>query len=73
MPFIFNLNKKSPLHICNETQDSKTAEIFVKNLAKAPLDHHSRVVVDVLPLLFQYTIPSLPEYFDSRLKQTIQI
>ena len=67
MPFIKDLNGLTPLHYCIETSDLKTADIIIKYLANAPLDHHSREIVDILPVLVTKNLPSLHQYFDKRM------
>jgi hypothetical protein len=46
MPFIADLEGKTLLHFCIEKQDVKTAGLLMNYLADAPLDHHSREIVN---------------------------
>jgi len=73
MPFIEDLHNKTPLHICYENLDFKTADILLNYLANAPLDHHGKSIVDLLPKLIEKELPSLMLYFDKRMLQTPQI
>lgn len=73
MPFIHDMRNNTPLHICYESMDYKTADILIKYLANAPLDHHGRSIMDLLPKLIQKDLPSLMFYFDKRMLQTPQI
>lgn len=67
MPFIKNFDLKTRLHLCEEEQDFKTADILLNYLSGAPLDHHSREIVDLLPKLINIDIPSLNTYFEKRI------
>jgi hypothetical protein len=70
MPFVKDFYGKTPLHYC--MHNNKIADIFISFLAGAPLDHHSRQIVDVLPSLIKNNLPSLLSYFDKRMIQTEQ-
>ena len=73
MPFIKDIKGMTPLHYCINNSDYKTADLFIKYLANAPLDHHSRDIKDILPKLVLKGLPSLLVYFDKRMIQTDQI
>lgn len=67
MPFIQDLKGKTALHYCVENSDFKTADMMIQYLADAPLDHHSRQIIDIIPILIEQDIPSLSSYFDKRM------
>lgn len=67
IPFIQNFKGKSPLHLCVEDLNYKSAEIFLQKLAETPLDSHARAIVDVLPKLVEAGIPSFGTYMDNRI------
>jgi hypothetical protein len=67
MPFIRDLRRMTPLHHCVEDSDYRTAELFLLYLSKAPLDHHSRDIMEIMPSFIENKLPSLIEYFDSRI------
>ncbi|TNV87078.1 hypothetical protein FGO68_gene14100 [Halteria grandinella] len=73
MPFIKDLEGKTPLHYCVENKISTTAELLVEYLSQAPLDHHSRDIIDIIPNLISMQIPSIVKYFDARILQTEQM
>jgi len=49
IPFIRNLQGKTPIHFCLDEEDQKTVNIFLKELCYAHLQHHSFEIVDVMP------------------------
>lgn len=61
------------MHYCVDDKDYRTAELFISYLSKAPLDHHSRDIIEIMPSLISNKIPSLLEYFDARIIQTEQL
>ena len=67
MPFIADLKGKTRLHYCLENQDVKTAGILINYLADAPLDHHSREIVNLIPDLVRLKVPYLTNYLDKRI------
>lgn len=67
MPFIKDLKGMTPLHYCLNKGDFKTADLFINYLSNAPLDHHSRQIIDILPELVNKDLPSLLTYFDRRM------
>lgn len=73
MPFIRDLEGNTPLHYCVLDKDYRTAELFLQYLSKAPLDHHSRDIMEIMPALISNKIPSLLGYFDARIIQTEQL
>lgn len=70
MPFIRDIKGKTPLHLCTEAKDFKTADLILQYLADAPLDHHSRDIKDLLPIMIKEQVPSLPTYLESRMIST---
>lgn len=67
IPFIQNLEGKSPMHICKEHQDVRAMDTMVSYLTAYGLDHHSRAISDIIPFLVEKQIPALLSYLDSRL------
>jgi hypothetical protein len=49
MPFIKDIEENTPLHYCLKDGDDRTAELFISYLRHAPLDHHSRDIIELLP------------------------
>jgi len=50
VPFLNNLDTISPMHLCMTNKEFKTADLLFEKLANAPLDHHSRAVVNTLSI-----------------------
>jgi len=46
IPFFRNINGKSPIHLCFESQNIKAAEVLISNLANEGIDNHGRAIVD---------------------------
>ena len=67
IPFIQNLDHKSPMHICREQQDIRTMDTMLTYLAGYPIDHHSRAIVDLIPFIIDKQLPSFLSYLDSRM------
>lgn len=67
IPFIQNLEHKSPMHICKEEQDIKTMDTMLRYLSGYGLDHHSRAIIDIIPSAIEKQLPALLPYLDSRL------
>jgi hypothetical protein len=59
MPFIKDLNNITPLHECIHSKDYQTADMLVNYLANAPLDHHSREIIEIIPDLIASNLPSM--------------
>jgi hypothetical protein len=66
IPFIKNFSDQTPLHLCLENKNFRSADIILSKLKKDPIDSHSRSIKDILPKLVQAELPILGEYFDSR-------
>jgi ankyrin repeat protein len=50
LPFIQNLDGKSPLHICIDNGEDKTADYMLRQLFNTPIDHHGRALIDYIPV-----------------------
>jgi hypothetical protein len=70
VPFLPNLDGKSPLHICKEKEDYKSLGAILKYLQHYPIDHHSRAIKDLMPLFIEKQLPELLDYLDTRMLQT---
>ncbi|CDW71887.1 wd-40 repeat protein [Stylonychia lemnae] len=70
VPFLQNLNGESPLHICKKQQDIRTMDTMLTYLAGYGIDHHSRALIELMPIIIEKQLPSLLPYLDSRLVQT---
>lgn len=70
MPFIPNMKNKTPLHLCYDRLDFKTAELFLTYLADAPIDHHGRDIENLIPKLLENDCPSLLTYLEKRMITT---
>ena len=76
LPFIEDMEGETALHMClhGSTENTRVAEYFLKDLLpNMPLDHHGRVIADVLPDCVRRNIKYLGEYFDSRFITTKQL
>lgn len=54
-------------------KDFKSINTVLSSLQLYDIDHHSRAIKNVYPLLVQQQLPALLDYLDSRLKQTDQL
>jgi hypothetical protein len=53
VPFLPNLKEQTPLHIANDKEDYKTIDTCLFYLKGYGLDHHSRGIVDLIPLFIE--------------------
>jgi len=60
----------TPLHLCINSGNFKSADIILQKLCNDPIDSHSRAINDLIPQLVEAELPSLGKYFDSRFGQT---
>lgn len=70
IPFLKDFNGNTPLHLCIQGKNLKSADIMIDKLCNDPLDSHARAINDLLPQLVEAELPSLGSYFDSRFLQT---
>ncbi len=70
IPFLKNLDGKTPLHYCIEKGDQKSVNIILKELGLAHFNHHSQEIIEVLPALIKNPTPALLEYLDQRFVST---
>ena len=67
VPIIKNINHETPLHICKRKEDFKSIDTILKYLKGYQIDHHSRVIKDLLPDLISKGIPEIMPYLASRM------
>lgn len=53
--------------MCLEDKNLQIVDLFLSQLKFDGIDNHSRAIMDILPELFEHELPSLKEYFNSRL------
>lgn len=70
MPFLRNLEGKSPFNLLEERQDFRSMNMILEYLAYYGVDHHSRAMIDSLPVCVEHSLPNLNDYLDSRILQT---
>ena len=73
IPFILNLDKKSPISVCFDIKQYKNVEFFLKTLKNCSLDHHTRVMLDCIPEAIKLGFQEIGPYMDSRFLQTSKI
>ncbi len=66
IPFIKNIQGKSPIHICLENEDMKSVNIMLTQLRQAHLQHHSEEIVDVFYMLIKKVSQNVLDYVDKR-------
>lgn len=67
IPFIPNYDNESPMHLLKKNDDFRTMDLVLHYLSGYKLDHHSREIVDMLPIMLKQDMPHLHSYLDSRL------
>lgn len=73
VPFLNNMDRTSPMHLCMINKEFKTADLYFEKLADAPIDHHSRAVVNALAIAIDQNLQNVGDYIDKRFVQTKQI
>ena len=66
IPFMLNFENKTPLHLCIENANFKSADIILQKLCNDPLDSHARAINDLIPRIVEAELPSIGAYLDSR-------
>lgn len=61
-----NFEGKTPLHLCLQNKNFKSADIILQKLCNDPIDSHARAINDVLPDLVAAELPTIGTYLDSR-------
>ena len=71
VPFLFNMERQTPLDLTVNRRDQKQTNSIIKLLQRAPMDHHSRFISHLIPkLIGEMNVPQLDKYFDRRRFQT---
>jgi hypothetical protein len=70
IPFLMNMDAKSPIHLCNEGKEYRYINVMLEYLAGYDIDHHSRAIYDTLPVMVSHSLPNYIPYLESRIKQT---
>lgn len=70
VPFLQNLEHLSPMHIAESYQDIRVMDTMLNYLSGYGIDHHSRAIIQLIPLIIEKQLPSMLEYLDSRMVQT---
>jgi hypothetical protein len=56
----------TPLHMCMESGNYKSADIILQKLCNDSIDSHARSINNLIPELVAAELPSLGKYLDSR-------
>lgn len=70
IPFLKNMDDKSPIHLCNEGTEYRYINVMLEYLAGYDIDHHSRAIAEVLPVMIDHSLPNFIPYLESRIRQT---
>lgn len=71
IPFMKDFDEKTPMHLCMDNENYKSADIILQKLCNDKIDSHSRAINDILPQLVTAELTSLGNYLDSRFAQTL--
>ena len=66
IPFLRNAQGQTPLHLCIEQGATKAANTLLRHLSLYGIDHHSRVIADLMPQMIQLKLGDLDIYLESR-------
>jgi hypothetical protein len=59
LPFFFDFEGKTPIHSAVQTKNLKALEILLTSLKGYSVDHHDRMISDVLPAIVRMEISIL--------------
>jgi hypothetical protein len=59
IPFLKNLQQKSPMHLAKRINDTKSINTMLSYLSGYGLDHHSRSIVELMPFFLRKQLPAL--------------
>lgn len=68
VPFLMNIEGNSPMHICMDRKEFKTADFLFFKLAHSPIDHHGRALVSTLATAIEHGLENVDTYLNSRFK-----
>lgn len=66
VPFLQNMEEKSPIHLCSESTEYRYINMFLEYLQKYPIDHHSRAIADEYHTMIEHKLPNFIPYLESR-------
>lgn len=66
VPFLKNLYGKSPIHLCSDNKEYRYINVMLEYLAAYDIDHHSRAIVETLPVMVAHGLPNFVPYLESR-------
>ncbi len=61
------------MDMLKKQKDFKGMDMMLQYLQGYGVDHHSRAIVNILPILIEHDLPSFPDYLSSRLIQTEKV
>jgi len=67
VPILPNFEGKSALKLCAEEKEFKNIDMVFRYLKLYGIDHHSRTVKELYPLLLAKKLPQFLEYLESRM------
>ena len=73
VPFLINFQDESPMDMLKKKKDFKGMDMLLQYLSGYGIDHHSRAIVEILPVLIEHDLPTFPDYLKSRLLQTEKV
>lgn len=70
VPLLPNFNGDTCLHIANRTKNYKLMDTVLKYLKVYDVDHHSRAICNLIPMMITQNLPEIETYLSSRLHST---
>jgi len=70
IPILPNFIGKSSIHLQAENEEYRYINVVLEYIAGYEIDHHSRAIVDILPVMISHNLPNFIPYLASRIKQT---
>ena len=68
LPFFFDFDGKTPVHDAVRSGNVKALSILLSNLKDYSIDHHDRMICDVLPAIVRMEVSVLSSYFEARVQ-----
>lgn len=73
VPFLQNMEEKSPVHLCSESTEYRYINMFLEHLQLYSIDHHSRALADEYHTMIEHGLPNFIPYLESRVLQTSSV
>jgi len=68
IPILPNFEGKSSIHLQAENEEYRYINVVLEYIAGYDIDHHSRAIVETLPVMISKNLPNFIPYLNSRIR-----